>query len=282
MIVGYTTGIERLFLNMPTDNEISGRFYWQASELLGQHFDIFLKDEQQREQFMNVLMDTMLKCYALKYHKERYKAIEHDYLENVRTGSDGWYRSHDMLFELEAFLFQVKSSLDIGIKVISVLLPNRFKTSTFTDKGAKLIVGLEQYKKDQSAKQELVDELIHVLQDDREAWLKQAITLRDTLSHYRTFAEFNYKFVRRDGQESFVMPKVAGMEPVEYMALTYQNCIEFLQDFMCIAVGLFLPPTFWVGVRASNHPVSVGEPLAQYVKFCLDIHQDDTLTSSNT
>lgn len=179
-------------------------------------------------------------------------------------------------------MFQVKSSLDIGVKVLEVLFPKRFKTSTFTDKGSKLIVGLEKYKKDKSAKRELVDELIHVLQDDREAWLEQAITLRDTLSHYRTFAEFNYKCVRRNGQESFIIPKVAGMEPVEYMALTYQNCIEFLQDFMCIAVGLFLPPTFWVGVRASNHPVSVGEPLAQYVKFCFGIQQNDSHMSSKT
>lgn len=85
----FTTGIGRLFLNMPTDHEISGRFFWQAGELLGQNFDIFMKDEQQREQFMNVLMDIMLKCYAMKYHKERYKSIEHDYLENVRTSSDG-------------------------------------------------------------------------------------------------------------------------------------------------------------------------------------------------
>ena len=263
------TGIEKLIMNMPDDLEISGRFFWQAKELLGSNFAVFLKDERQREHFTNVLMDTMLKCHAMKYHKEAYETIERDYIEFVRTGVDGWYRSHIMLFELEAFLFQVKSSLDIGVKVLDLLFPKRFKTSTFEKKGSSLICGLKQYKKDSSAKGELVDKLIRLLQDDREAWLEQAITLRDTLSHFRTFAEFNYQCVRADGRESVVIPKVAGMEPVEYMALTYQNCIEFLQDFICIAVGLFLPPTFSVGVRASNQPASVGEPLAQYVKFGL-------------
>lgn len=264
---------ERLFMNMPRDQEISGRFYWQATELLGRDLAVFIRDEEQRGRFADVLLDTMLKCYAMQYHKKMYSLMEKDYLALVEGNGDGWYRSYHMLFELEAFLFEMKSALDIGVKVLDVFFPRRFKTHTFGGKGSDIIGGLEQYKKDKSAKVEVLDEMISLLRDDRETWLEQAITLRDTLSHYRTFAQFNYHCTRSGGEKSIVAPKVASLEPKEYLAITYQNCIEFLQDFIFLVVDLFLPPYWHISARDQGSPAGVGKPLSQYIKFCL-VHID--------
>ena len=261
-------GLAKLLLNMPPDAEITGRLFWQAREPLGPELKVFLREQIQREKFVNILLDTMIKCHAMQHHISNFVALEQRFIAHVESGGHALESGHELLFELEAFLFQVKSSLDIGIKMLSVLLPGRFATATFTDKGARLISGLEQFDRDKYAKHELVSHLIGMLHDDREAWLEQAITLRDTMSHFKTFAEFQYRSVSIEGKAKCASPRIAGLGPTDYINCTYRNCIEFLQDFMCLTIGLFLPPNFSVGLR-SGSTCSVGEPLAQYIKFGL-------------
>jgi len=257
-------------MNMPSDLEISGRLFWQARELLGPNLD-FLRLGFVRglhEAFLNALLDTMLKCNAMRYHVVNFEALERNFLASIELADDGIHRSHSMLFELEAFLFQMKSALDLGVKMLGALLPGRFRTSTFEAKGNSLVRALRQYRNDGSSKKDLVDGLIQVLCDDREAWLEQAINLRDQLAHHKTFAEFNYLARNLPNQRSVRKPMICGIPPLEYMHLTYRKCIEFLQDFMCFSIGLSLPTPFSVGVRADG-PCSVGEPLSDYVKFGL-------------
>lgn len=263
-----TDSVARLLLNMPHGFEISGRLFWQARELLGANFFLLGKDQKKHDAFANALLDTMLKCHAMEYHMANFKKKENRFLESIEAGEDGIYRSHEMLFEFEAFLFQMKSALDIGVKIIGILLPGRFGVQTFGDKGEKLRRGLNQYGRDRSAKQDLVKALQELLADDREAWLEQAINLRDEIGHYRTFADFNYHAVNHGGARTIRKPTLCGMQPAEYMELVYKNCLEFLQDFICLSIGLVLPGSFTVGVR-SDGPCSVGEPLASYIKFGL-------------
>lgn len=258
----------KVLVNMPFDFEINGRFYYQAREILGPNFDIFLNEPSQRQRFMDVMLDTMVKCDAIQYHKDQFSGVRQAFIAHIELGGDITETGHELLFELEAFLFQMKSALDIGVKLLGVLIPQRFPTFTFSGKGDKLIRALEQFGHDKTAKSELVTGMVKMLQDDREAWLEQAITLRDTISHFKTFAEFRYRKVDVDGKPMCVSPQVAGRPAQEYIDLTYKNCLEFLQDFMCLSIGLFLPPNFSVGIRPTG-TCGVGEPLAQYVKFVL-------------
>jgi hypothetical protein len=55
------------------------------------------------------------------------------------------------------------------------------------------------------------------------------------------------------------------------MQMTYSNCLEFIQDFMCLVIGMFLPKTLGVGVRNTSVS-SVGEPLNKYIKYGIDIN----------
>ena len=62
------------------------------------------------------------------------------------------------------------------------------------------------------------------------------------------------------------------MEPLKYINLIYQNCIEFIQDFMCLSIGLYLPEKLFVGVKKEG-PYNVGEPLSKYIKFGFGIEK---------
>ncbi|OGB13659.1 MAG: hypothetical protein A2W72_02440 [Burkholderiales bacterium RIFCSPLOWO2_12_67_14] len=253
---------------MPVDFEINGRIFWQLREILGDNFFLIgFRDEETKEKFSNVVLDVMLKLHSMRYHVDNFKQIEEQYLKSIETSEQGIFRTHRMLFEFEAFLFQLKSTLDITVKVLSVFLPNRFPTKTFRGKGVALCASLEKYKHDKTCKTDLADNLIGVICDDREAWLEHAISLRDDIGHYRTLAEFNYHAVNHGTTRKITKPQIAGMPPLEYMQLTFQNCIEFVQDFLCIAVALAIPSQF--GLSGANP--NIGEPIAQYIKYGLGI-----------
>lgn len=256
-------GIGRLLINMPDDFEISGRIFWQLREMLGENFFLLRLDESANSAFASSILDTMLKLHAMRHHLESFENLETQYLAAIESAPDGIHRTHRMLFEFEAFLFQLKSSLDVAVKILDVLFPGRFGTKTFKDKGEAICKCLEQLKRDKSTKTDVADSLISVLRSDRESWLEQAISLRDTISHYRALADFNYHAVNLGDRRTIKSPNIAGMPPREYLRLTYQNCIEFLQDFICISVVLYLPSQF---ALAKGSP-SIGTPMSQYIKF---------------
>jgi len=260
-------------LKIPFDLEILGRLYYQARELLLSHgFDVFNPKTEQNNAFISKLLDVMIKISAMKYHMKNYENQEALCIGQIRSecsvNSHISMEAYELLFELESFMFQMKSALDLSVKLIEAFFPNRFKTHTFGDRGEDLIRGLEKFKKDKNAQIEIVDSIISMVRDDQNSWLKQAINLRDTLAHYKTIAGYNYQAKRIGGELEIMIPTIAGQNALSYMQTTYSNCLEFIQDFMCLVIGMFLPKGLAVGVR--NMEVSiVGDPLDQYIKFGL-------------
>ena len=259
---------------MPFDLEIMGRLYYQARELLLSHgFDFFKPKEDERDKFISILVDVVIKISAMKYHLKNYEQHETICIEQLkaRCGANSHIslNAYELLFELEAFMFQMKSALDLAVKFIEVLFPHRFKTKTFGDMGEDLIKGLEKFKKDKNAKKEIVDSIILMIGDDQKSWLSQAITLRDSLNHFKTIAGYNYQAKKIGDRCEISVPRIAGLDVLTYMETTYSNCLEFIQDFMCLVIGMFLKG-FTVGVRTTNVS-SFGEPLNQYIKFALDL-----------
>ncbi len=263
--------LDALF-KMPFDLEIMGRLYYQARELmLSNGFDIFKPKEEERDKFISILVDVMIKLSAMKYHLRNYEQHERLCIEQLKAkcnpNSHMSLKAYESLFELEAFVFQMKSALDLAVKFLEVFFPHRFKTKTFGDMGEDLIKGLEKFKKDKSAKKEIVDLIISMIKDDQNSWLKQAIRLRTSLTHLKTIAGYNYQ-VRKSGDRcEIIVPRIAGLNVLKYMETTYSNCLEFIQEFMCLVIGMFLEG-FTVGVRNTNAS-SIGEPLNQYIKFGL-------------
>jgi hypothetical protein len=258
-------------LKMPFDIEIMGRLYYQARELLlSQGFDFFKPKEEERDKFIAILLDVTIKISAMQYHLKNYEQHEALCIEQIKAkcGADPFIslQAYELLFDLEAFMFQMKSALDLTVKFLEALFPNRFKTKTFGDMGENLIKGLEKFKKDKNAKKEIVDSIISMIRDDQKTWLKQAITLRTSLNHFKTIAGYNYQAKKCGNKWEIIAPRIAGIDVLTYMKTIYSNCLEFIQYFMCLVIGMFLPKPVSVGVRNSNVS-SIGEPLNQYIKF---------------
>lgn len=260
---------------MPFDIEIMGRLYWQAKELLLSYgFNFSNPRKKEKDKFISVLLDVTIKITAMQYHMKNYESHETLCIEQLKSEcGDNPYislQAYELLFELEAFMFQMKSALDLSVKFIEALFPNRFKTKTFGDMGEDLIKGLVKFKKDKNAKIQIIDAIISMIKADQNSWLKQAITLRTTLNHFKTIAGYNYQAKKIGEEWEIIVPKIARLNVLTYMKRTYSNCLEFIQDFMCLVIGMFLPKGITVGV--SDPKVSrFGEPLNQYIKFGLDV-----------
>jgi hypothetical protein len=134
-----------------SDEEIGGRIYLQACNLFAQNI---LK--QEHGAFMEHAVSVMHKLTATKYHLANYERLELEERaiaeEMYGRGSANRREAFPLICELEAFLFQVKSSLDMLAKLLGPIIGHgNVKTSTYGAKGDGLLKGLEAYRKRPSA-----------------------------------------------------------------------------------------------------------------------------------
>ncbi len=113
---------------MPFDIEIMGRLYYQARELLlGYSFDIFKPKTEEADKFVSILLNVMIKISGMKYHLKIYEHYEVLCVEQLKTkcnaNSHNSLQAYELLFELEAFMFQMKSALDIAVKFLEAFFP---------------------------------------------------------------------------------------------------------------------------------------------------------------
>lgn len=249
--------------------EIDGRIFLQAQLLLPQGNNPVLS-----EVIATLVFHVQHKLKAMLYHKTNYLKVE-DFIisHSAELGNTKATIPHELFYEFEAFLFQTKSTLDMTIKILEHLFPSTFKVDTFSNKGIKLISNLEAYKKKlpkQMRKNigneerlnlavkyrtETIDTIIKVLEDDRAAWLCKAIDTRDTVSHYRGSFSLGEYAIEKVGEDyNVVLPKVMNVYPRFFLESTYKNCIQFIQDFMCLFIELWLPPLFCLTQADDSNP----------------------------
>lgn len=232
------------------------------------------------------------------YHKDRFIEIEDHVIKTaIEENKDKASVPDELFFEFEAFLFQTKSVLDITIKILEHLFPETFKVFTFSDKVSRLIKNLEEYRKripKQLAKvidhkerlqfaikfrNETIDNLIALLHNDKTIWLGKAIDSRDTISHFRgSFNLREYAFEEKKGETSVLLPKILDVYPHYFLKNTYSNCIEFIQDFICLFIELWLPPMFAITKADKSNPTLklwLDQDLvaAKYIKFTLGMRE---------
>lgn len=277
--------------------EIDGRIYLQTRLLLPQG------DYQESNSVLLFLaIDVQHKLRALLYHKENFINVENTVINQCMAKEENVRIPSNLYFEFEAFLFQVKSVLDITIKILKDLFPDRFKTNTFGDKGSKLIANLNKHKdyieKDVRKKffdekyinlyikyrGETIDSLISMLGNDKIKWLDKVISMRDTISHYKGSGNcgevYRYSTVVQDGEElkSVIIPKILDFYPRQLLEIAYRNCIEFIQDFICLFIELWLPPMFFLIEASDTDPLLItwrkrNLPAAKYIKYSLGIRE---------
>jgi hypothetical protein len=196
--------------------------------------------------FMDVAFQTAAKVRATKYHAENVKRIEQAEVQRILRDhakpsfvlQEAW----PLAFETEAFLFQVKSSLDMAVKALDqVGGKGIIGTETFGNKGEKVIKGLEQWKKKGGINIEAIDGLINLIKQDKEEWLEKAVAARDQISHFQAMQNVVFEPVKNEaGKMGVRPPKLAGMPFSVALEILFRNNMEFLQDFLsqCVLIGL--------------------------------------------
>jgi hypothetical protein len=285
--------------DLPTDvsTEIIGKIFLQSKILLPDG------NYPEAEKFSKVVLDVMHKLFAMRYHMINYMKLEQSHIKECgRINSSDTQNipmTGDLSFEFESFLFQTKSALDITVKVLEVLFPGHFHVHTFENKGKTLIKNLEQFKKEPlfrrgekllKYKDELVetrkrriatiDSIINRIDADQILWLDKAITMRTTFSHYSMIRGTDYR-VERTGLDQIIVstPKLDGLDPCEFMEITFNSCIELIQDFICLSIELWLPGSFELNKANTSNPAvyawSIADPtLARFLEFTLGYKDD--------
>jgi hypothetical protein len=251
------------------DKEIAGRMYLQLVHLFPQPL---LQD--QKDRFLKHAFAAMHKLTAMKYHVDNYERIEEEQykesLEIFQKSQTERREAFELIFELEAFLFQMKSSLDMLVKLlIPAIGPGLVKTHTYENAGNSLLKGLRQYAKGKKANKQAVEHLCYVIEVHRDGWLEKAVALRDEINHIQGVNNYHFSpLTLSDGKVDAERPRFKGIETLEFIRLIYHNALVFHQDFMVYTLALKSPPVF---VLAPQDPKSAEEMFpgyGQYIRFC--------------
>lgn len=267
-----TTNIRDNFIkvNLYNDAEIGGRIYAQLCHLFP---DALLSD--QKDRFFQHTFHVMHKLMATKYHLENYKKIEEaQYLQAKQQFKKNPHETREaleLIFEIEAFLFQIKSSLDMLVKLLRPAIGDKVvKTKTYSDKGDDLINGLNQYKKKKGVNTVAVDNLIYLIEDHKKTWISKVITLRDELNHDKGLRE--YKFMPRrlpNGEVVVIKPTLKKMNTLDFLKQVYSNNLIFHQDFMVLSLALTSPSQMFLDKEDPQIAIGMyGEKVGKYIVFC--------------
>ena len=261
--------------NTEIHKEINSRIYLQA-----QHLSPVLNFGQKKEySIITQTLDVTLKLQAMVYHMENYKFLDKQYLDdavkNFQEFPSTINNCCSLIYELEAFFFQLKSALDMAIKVTGELLPNYFKSKTFGKNGEHFIKNLENYKEVRIDRSELIESIIEMVKDDQEKWLRESVEFRNTISHYKSLRFFAYKITNENERVIVQKPKILNKDPQILMENIFRNCMEFIQDLISFSIILFLSPPFVLS--KPNVPESWhNDGMGKYIKYSLGIDTSRT------
>jgi hypothetical protein len=176
------------------------------------------------------------KLSAIRYHLDNFKKEEDDWIKHYTTSIGGGESCNvvkenpKIIFEVEAFLFQIKSCLDVLNQLVrkEYLLPY---ARTFKDAGEILIQNLmNNYPKDLKEKGE---RMIHLLEVNRE-WILHAVAMRDEITHDSDLIGFEcfYQSARTSSNliRVFFPSMPNGTRARTYLENTYQNLLVFISE----------------------------------------------------
>jgi hypothetical protein len=205
-----------------------------------------------------VFNDLEHKLRAVRYHRDNLLKIEAEAIRRFTeshhptTGASVEERTPDMLFEVEGFLYQVKSTLDMFARLFSAVGLGSVGHS-FGDHGDRLLKQLQSVPSKCFAE---AAELCSLIETAQSEWLDQAVSFRDQIAHQGMLNEFRC-FV----QEPYVgapetaihYPSIPGGE----RATKYVNRIESaLRNFIdaLVRIGIRMAAILRKSEPSSEYP----------------------------
>jgi len=151
----------------------------------------FSNDDKQ--DFVKRINDVDHKLHAVKYHLNNYEQAESDKVKELSknymppAGVQMVIEEPRLIYEIEAFLFQTKSCLDVLSWVLKPAFG--FTYCSFGDKGDDTV---KQLKNNCPAKlATYAEKIIRLIEDAQDAWLVELIKMQDQVTHYSRLEGFN-------------------------------------------------------------------------------------------
>lgn len=194
--------------------------------------DAVKKDLQER------IRNVDHKLHAVKYHLNNYEQAEGDKIEEFRknykppTGAQEIIEEPRLIYEVEAFLFQVKSCLDVLSRVLEPVFS--FSHCLFEDEGDKVINRLKN-----SCPAELApygERIIRLIEDSQQAWIVELVEMRVQITHYSNLKGFDC-FIRDPyvggGIANIHYPTMPNKRrALEYCQDIWGRLLSFSEDFL--------------------------------------------------
>jgi hypothetical protein len=152
--------------------------------------------DSENKKLIQKLTDCSHKLHAVRYHlntivteiDERVSEFEKNYQANAGIAIE--LENPRLIFETEAFLFQVKSSIDLLAQALGCVVPPINSVQTFRKKrvdgkehaGGTVIDALRKNG---------FEELGNVFEEHRANWIQELVTMRDTITHYSRLRDFH-------------------------------------------------------------------------------------------
>jgi hypothetical protein len=132
------------------------------------------------------------KLYGVRYHLDNFKKAEDEEIaaltaNHVGTDHDVVSNNPKIIYEVEAFLFQVKSTLDVLAQIIAMVYHLK-EIHTYKDDGGSLINGL---KISSSKEQRNTPLQLAAILERHQKWVKDTIDMRDEVTHYSDLQGFS-------------------------------------------------------------------------------------------
>ena len=195
-----------------------------------------------------------LKLSALRYHSKRFRTLQVSRLSEIESDENTLKAikrgviicEKEMVFEFEAFFFQLKSCLDMLVKLFAPIFGSKYgNVSTYGDKGKDVVTHLNQLKKNKKLNltHGRVDWLIELIQQVKDPWLKPLIALRDTISHYRSFIRIGFTWNHATNSVGVPMANAGGSEYplIEIMERETEQMIDYSREFVARTVLCAVP-----------------------------------------
>lgn len=188
------------------------------------------------------LHDLRHKLYAVRYHHQNYTRFETEQVEEFQrdygppAGTSIQEQHPSVIYEVEAFLFQVRSSLDIVARFLAAAFG--FSGETFGAHGDRVISRLERnIPKELAVPASAVATLIREAQA---SWIDETVRMRDEIAHRSALAGFSC-FVQHPyegGPEARIqyptMPN--GERVLDYVDRVYRELLAFCRQ--CLQYSL--------------------------------------------
>jgi hypothetical protein len=245
-----------------SDKEITDRIYTQCCSLMPSGY----LPSERCQRFFSAVMEVMKKLERAKYHADRCKLLArqppasplpagpHLVHGDQTTGVEA---------EVEAFLFQAKSTLDLLCRVLAEA--TGIKARTFGPKGEKVTNAL--LRNVGKERQQRAADLIGLIEGDQ-GWLGRMVELRDEVTHSRALQSSGVQ-IRSVGDAIIVTEPMDGhgMPFSQTVATLYFNLLTFCEDFVALTLGLSMPSGLGLRVVGRSDRADTAKPKYEVVAY---------------